>query len=111
MQSEWKNIDLITRNFLQVNVVLSQNAPTIVQEVVLMSNEQLASNIGGLLNLWLGITVMAAVEFVELICLIVKHVYNRWRQWAAEKVISPDSDGKVSNNKYTSAQHTRRVTI
>ena len=86
-----RRIDLIKRNFLQVNVVLNQHVPTVVNETVSMSTEVLWSNIGGVLSLWLGVTIMTAVDFIELVCVIVKFLYNRRRQTATDKTMSSDS--------------------
>jgi len=67
-------LTLISENFLQLNVVLKRKFPLVVQDKEAMTIEILLSNIGGVLSLWLGLTVMFLVEIVDLIiCFFRKH--------------------------------------
>ena len=64
---------LISENFLQLNVVLKRNFPLVVEDKPAMTIQILMSNIGGVLSLWLGLTVMFFVEIIDLlICMCLK---------------------------------------
>jgi len=66
---------LISENFLQLNVVLKRNFPLVVEDKPAMTIQILMSNIGGVLSLWLGLTVMFFVEIIDLlICMCRKPV-------------------------------------
>ena len=55
-------------------MVLKRKFPLVVQDKEAMTIEILLSNIGGVLSLWLGLTVMFLVEIVDLIiCFFRKH--------------------------------------
>jgi len=65
---------LIGENFLQLNVVLKRNFPLVVEDKPAMTTQILMSNIGGVLSLWLGLTVMFFVEIIDfLICVCRQH--------------------------------------
>ena len=78
--NQLRQLDLIARNYLQVNVVLQSNVPIIVKETVSMPSEVLWSNIGGVLSLWLGVTIMTAVEFVDFMYVIISRLCNGRRK-------------------------------
>lgn len=67
--SVWK---LVGENFLQLKVVLKRTFPTIVEDKPVMNSVTLWSNIGGILTIWLGLSVMFVVEIVELVVCIVR---------------------------------------
>jgi Amiloride-sensitive sodium channel len=52
-------------------------AYTILDEVPSMPNEVLLSNIGGVLSLWLGITVMTLLEVTEALYFILAGLYEK----------------------------------
>ena len=56
---------------LQLNVVFQHIYPQIMRDKPHMTHEILMSNVGGLLSLWLGVTAMTLLEFVELLYRIV----------------------------------------
>jgi hypothetical protein len=70
------NLDLISNNFLQVNVLFDEEWPTMMTDQPAMTSEILASNLGGVLSLWLGVTIMAVFEFLELIYRLVLNNYS-----------------------------------
>jgi len=86
-----RRLDLIARNFLQVNIVLNTKTPIIINETVSMSVEVLWSNIGGQLSLWLGVTIMTAVELFEFVYVLVKNIGNK-RQKATKADSAMASD-------------------
>jgi len=65
-------LSLIGENFLQLNVVLKRNFPLVVEDKPAMTTEILLSNVGGVLSLWLGLTVMFFVEIFDLIICICR---------------------------------------
>ena len=48
-----------------------------------MPNEVLLSNVGGVLSLWLGVTVMTVIEVIELIYFIGKNWFDKRHQQAS----------------------------
>ena len=64
--SQLQNLDLIRRNFLQINVVWQQETLTLMSEKESMGIEALIGNLGGVLNLWVGISFVTAVEILEM---------------------------------------------
>ena len=45
-----------------------------------MPNEVLLSNVGGVLSLWLGVTVMTIIEIIEVFYFIVVTFYDKCRK-------------------------------
>jgi Amiloride-sensitive sodium channel len=82
-------LDLINRNFLQLNIVLGHYTPYMMKDVPSMSPEQLWSSIGGVLSLWLGVTIMTSVEFIELLYAIV----SNWYASRLDKVYTDGASG------------------
>lgn len=62
-----RRLQLIEDNFLQVYVRFDQKSVRVVQEVPAISWDTMASNLGGSLNLWLGISVPTIAEIIELV--------------------------------------------
>ena len=60
------DIDAIKQNFLQLNIFFGDQMYTEVLDQPSISVSVLLATIGGALNLWIGITIMTLVEFVEL---------------------------------------------
>jgi len=52
--------------------MLKRNFPLVVEDKPAMTVQILMSSIGGLLSLWLGLTVMFFVEIVDLIICICR---------------------------------------
>lgn len=66
-----RRLHLIEDNFLQVYVRFDQQSVRVVQEVPAISWDTLASNLGGSLNLWLGISVPTIAEIIELVYALI----------------------------------------
>ena len=68
-------IGLIGNNFLQLKVLYEQRSVMVSQEVPTVSSDTLFSNLGGILELWMGLTVLFAAEvivlFVKLIGVLI----------------------------------------
>jgi uncharacterized membrane protein len=75
-------MDLITRNFLQLNILFDQAVPFLMTDKQSMTLDNLGAQLGGVLSLWLGITIMTAVEIVEFIYTIFLE-YNRNKKTAS----------------------------
>jgi len=65
-------LSLIGENFLQLNVMLRRNFPLVVEDKPAMTIQILLSNVGGVLSLWLGLTVIFFVEIIDLIICICR---------------------------------------
>lgn len=62
-----KNTTLIKRNFLQINVLLDNTELKLVKETEVFEPVNLIANIGGMLNLWIGVTYITLFELGELL--------------------------------------------
>ena len=60
------SVDLIRSNFLQVNVIWRESSLTVLREHEALGVEALIGNLGGMLNLWVGISFVTAIELVEM---------------------------------------------
>ena len=65
-------LNLIERNFLRVNILFDHRGLETLNNTAAMTWDSLASNIGGSLSLWIGITVMTLFELVELVYRLTK---------------------------------------
>jgi Amiloride-sensitive sodium channel len=60
------SLRLLERNFLRVKILFDRRGIETLNNTSAMTWEDLASNIGGSLSLWIGITVMTLFELIEL---------------------------------------------
>lgn len=74
---ETRTLRLIEDNFLQVTVTMSDRSVSMITDILAMSWDTMASNLGGSLNLWLGISVLTAAEIIELFYSLLKIVFNK----------------------------------
>ena len=92
--------NLIGKRFLFVIVEFDYAMVELLGETASITWDTLASNIGGSLSLWLGITVMTIAEFMELICRMIT-LHEEKRQKAAmdqnqqKKTEEPQTDVKT----------------
>ncbi len=66
-----KKSDLIRRNFLQLNVILDGKETTKMVDKPAISPEALFGNVGGILNLWIGITFITVIEVIDLVLVLL----------------------------------------
>ena len=66
------NVSIIEKNFLRLNIVFGQRGLETLNSTAAMTWEDLASNVGGSLALYIGFTVMTFVELIELVCRLVR---------------------------------------
>ena len=66
------SFDLIERNFLRVNVIFGQRGLERLNNTPSITWIGLASNIGGGLSLWIGVSVMTVIELIELLYRITR---------------------------------------
>jgi hypothetical protein len=71
MVARFSQLNLIQRNFIQLNFVLKSQHPYVTADKPAMTADSLLSNVGGSLSLWLGMTVMFAFEVIEFVYTIV----------------------------------------
>ena len=69
--AQLRETDLITRNFLEISVLLDAEQTTLMEDYPVLSLESLFGNMGGILNLWIGITFVTAVEIMDLLWVCV----------------------------------------
>ena len=75
---ELRNLDLISRNYLQLNFMFEEKAVTHLDETPSVSIENMLANIGGLMNLWAGITFYTLFELFELAYYLLRNrIANR----------------------------------
>ena len=61
------NTGLIQRYFLLVEVQFESSTFITYVDTPALSMDQMGSSLGGMLGLWMGISIMAAVELMELV--------------------------------------------
>lgn len=66
------SLHLIEQNFLRLKIIFEDRGVETFNSTPALTWEGLASNIGGSLSLWIGITVMTLFEFVELVIRLVQ---------------------------------------
>ena len=86
-------LDPIGRNFIQLNVFFDGMYLYEMSEKASMSGDSLMSQLGGMLSLWLGITIMTGVEFIELLYTIVSHWIRRGKATGLAKAESSKDGG------------------
>ena len=69
--------DLIRRNFLQINVNMAKPGYTVVTDTQQWTFVSLAGSLGGILNLWIGITFVTFVEVCDLVYQLIAHAIRR----------------------------------
>ena len=75
-----RDLKLIEDNFLQVTVKMNERSVTTVTDILAMSWDTMASNLGGSLNLWLGISVLTAAEIIELFYSLIQILWSKTRK-------------------------------
>ena len=91
-----RDMKLIDDNFLQVTVVMNDRSVTTITDILAMSWDTMASNLGGALNLWLGISVLTAAEIVELLYSVIQILLNKKR-----------TDVETTDNRQPNSEITR----
>jgi len=74
-----RDLKLIENNFLQVTIKMNDRSVTTVTDILVMSWDTMASNLGGSLNLWLGISVLTAAEIIELFYSLMQILLHKKR--------------------------------
>lgn len=62
-----QKMDGLQNNFIQLNIFFQHYTPMVLKESSSITSDKMLSLIGGALSLWLGITVMTVIEFVQFI--------------------------------------------
>jgi hypothetical protein len=75
-----ESINLISKQFLQLNVYFAEFWPTLMTDQPAMTTGILLSNLGGVLSLWLGVTIMAGFEFLELLYSLIVTSYSKGKK-------------------------------
>ena len=80
MESAFTQVErssLIRNNFLQVNVIWRSDEITRMSEVPSIELEGLIGNLGGVLNLWVGISFVTAIEIFEMFINLCSRLFTR----------------------------------
>lgn len=95
--SDLYNVDLIARNFLQINVHMKHGI-NMVSDTVKITPVSLVGNLGGILNLWIGFTFVTVVEICDLVYQLVM-TKTKWRRRQEGESSNVTSQGdEVSKN-------------
>ena len=81
------NAGIIQKRFLQLNVQYTNNLFTKLQDVAAFPIDAMLSQLGGVLSLWLGVSVMFLFEVIEFCITLVIRYWERKRNPAAIKVM------------------------
>ena len=101
---ELDNLNLIQKNFLQVNIRLDETIVHTEIQKPSVTWDTMMANVGGTLHFWLGITVLFLAEVAEVICSNLLNVYYTRRGILPRisKQVSPDG-GVVPRQRPNSA--------
>ncbi|ESO08918.1 hypothetical protein HELRODRAFT_190660 [Helobdella robusta] len=89
----------IEESFLEIKLGMKQGFPFSEKDSQAYTTDAMVGTVGGMLSLWLGITVASAVEVVELICLLLN------RLWDVKKPTCLRGKYSVENMKNASETH------
>ncbi|ESO03912.1 hypothetical protein HELRODRAFT_172940 [Helobdella robusta] len=71
------NLTQIYESFLEIKFVIKQNFPFYQSESSTYTWDVMIGTVGGMLSLWLGITVASGVEIIELFYVLFKHCWQK----------------------------------
>ena len=63
---------IIKRNFLQINVELNPNTTITMKEVRLSTFSAILGSMGGILNLWMGVSFLTLIELIDFVITATK---------------------------------------
>ena len=89
-----RQLHLIKRNFVQLNIHFPMQSVWHQDDVPTVSADQLTAQIAAILNLWMGISFITAVELAELVCRTIIVQYYNWKKNVVAQV-RLDSSGKI----------------
>ena len=69
--SKWNKLE---RNFLQINVLLANKRYEVVSEHPVVTWDIILANMGGMFNLWIGVSFITLIELLELVYRLVSIV-------------------------------------
>ena len=80
--------DYVRRNLVELRIYLQSNTIAYVVESPTITLSQLLGNLGGVIGLYLGMTVVSAVELAEMLVLLIYVTIKRafgWVDWQSEE--------------------------
>ncbi|ESO08916.1 hypothetical protein HELRODRAFT_168836 [Helobdella robusta] len=66
----------ISESFLEMKFIMKQSCPYLEENIQTYTMEVLIGVVGGMLSLWLGLTVASGAEVIELIFLLLKCIWD-----------------------------------
>ncbi|ESN91421.1 hypothetical protein HELRODRAFT_165453 [Helobdella robusta] len=78
VNTSFSNFTQISESLLEIKFLIKQNFPYFQMDKPVYTSDMMVGTVGGMLSLWLGITVASAVEIVELVYLLLKRCWERY---------------------------------
>ena len=88
-----QQLDPIGSKFLNLELFFDRQYPYVLEEQPTLTGDNLLAQLGGMLSLWLGITIMTAVEFIELLYTIIGQWIQRRRSTGSATTQASSDDG------------------
>ena len=82
-----QEVDLIGQNFLQLNFYIDERSTTELRDIAATTIGTIVANLGGIMNLWAGITFYTLFELIELAFYSLRNAMTR-RTGLAERTRS-----------------------
>lgn len=89
---ELRQMTSLQDNFIQLNVIFDRYTPMSLKESPSMTSDNMLSLIGGALSLWLGITVMTAVECVQFVLELIAAMQRKGNTRQEQKKSTVEKD-------------------
>ncbi|ESN97533.1 hypothetical protein HELRODRAFT_177964 [Helobdella robusta] len=70
------NLTQIGESMLEIKFIMPQNCPYFLADTPAYTSDMMIGSAGGMLSLWLGITIASGVEFVEMVYLLIKRFWE-----------------------------------
>ncbi len=97
IHAQLKATDIMARNFAQLNVYFDKLMLTMLDDEESISVATLLSNVGGSLNLWIGITFCTIIELIDLLYRILCHNHGN-------RNISSQGQGQIKGQGQSQGQ-------
>ena len=100
-----QRIDLIGRNFLQVTVKFDDRKPFVLTDTAKYTWDSVLGLFGGTVGLWSGLSIMAAVELIDLVYTLTYHYWRLLKKRAPKsnevtgvRECPPENEAKLLQN-------------
>ncbi|ESN91844.1 hypothetical protein HELRODRAFT_182019 [Helobdella robusta] len=83
--NSFSNLTQIRESLLEIKFVMPQNSPHFQTDKPVYTADMMIGSVGGILSLWMGITVASAVEIMELLYFLLKCIFEQKLNKAAKE--------------------------